>query len=288
MNTWGKVALFLMIAGGIAGATLASKSFSVRGSWAKELGNLNKLNIDNAKKLDTEKKRHQQLSAEFERLKPAYGIYWTDIETEVLDLGEGLVRVNQLGTDQGLVVSEDGSPTIIYGFQPANDGKYLYIGAFVVEQIGEDAAELRALWDVRPNEAGLWEDGSWRWRSQLPESLTSTIDNLHSQLINADEIGVSQANNKKLQQKLLKEAENQLNIRKEELLSNEGLIQALEKESLQRDQNLKELDQLRIKLKNAVGTRKSLIQEIKQLKSKLPEAGQTPVTTKVSQKNSLK
>ena len=285
MNVWGKIALFLIIVGGIAGAVLSSKSFDVRNTWAKELDSLNKQNLDNSERLKNERSRNQQLQAEYQRLRPAFGTYWTDIETQVVDRGEGIIRVNGLGTNQGLVVSEDGTPTIIYGFQPANNNKYMYIGGFIVTQIGESAAELKALWKVRPNEVSLWEDGNWRWRSTFPESLTSTIDNLHNQLLEADEFAVAQANNLELQNQLLKEAENQLNLRNEELLANEGLIQSLEKESQNRDLSLKQLDDLRIQLKKSVEKRDTLIEEIKQLKTKLPKTGKTAVPTKVSRKN---
>lgn len=285
MNVWGKVALFLVIVGGIAGMVLSSKAFSVRNSWGRELDTLTKQNEDNAKRLEAEKLRNEQLVSEFQRLRPAFGVYWTDIETQVVDRGQGLVRVSQLGTSQGLVIHEDGTPTIIYGFQPAGDGKYMFVGAFTVEQVGENAAELKALWKVRPSEISLWEDGPWRWRSQFPESLTTTIDDLHYQLSEADEFAVSQNNNKEIQQNLLSEAESQLNNRKEELLSENGLMPALQEESSQRDQSLKKLDDLRHDLKSSVEERNSLIEEIKQLKTKLPQADQSSTPTKVSQKN---
>lgn len=284
--------MVLIVIGGIAGTILASKSFEVRRSWAKELEDLKVKNEANEVSLKNKKEENQELSSEYERVRVGYGIYWTDVETQVESQVDGLVRVNQLGTNQGIVINEDGTPTILYGFQPAGEGKYLYVGAFVVDQIGDDQAVLKATWRVRPSESGLWEDGAWRWRSLLPESDVSKINHYHNELVIADEFLVAQNKNKEVQEKLLQDAQRQLEKRRDELISDqketEGLILALEKQSNERDQSLKVLDETRIELKKAVDLRASLIQQIKQLKDQLPGASQSSTTPKLSQKNDLK
>ena len=284
--------MVLIVIGGIAGTILASKSFEVRRSWAKDLEELKVKNEANEKSLQVKREENQELSSENERIKLGYGIYWTDIETEVENVVDGLVRVDQLGTNQGIIINEDGTPTILYGFQPAGEGKYLYVGAFIVDEIGDDQAVLRATWRVRPSESGLWENGAWRWRSLLPESEISKINHYHNELVIADEFLVAQNKSKEVQEKLLQDAQKQLERRRDELISDkketEGLILALEKQSSERDQSLQILDQTRIELKKAVDLRTSLIQQIKQLKDQLPGASQSSTTPKLSQKNDLK
>ena len=234
--------------------------------------------------------------AELARLKLGWGYEWTippgGNVGSVQVVGTNLA-VTGLGTNKGLIPrTVNGGNQIIaptvHVFVPDNQGSR-YLGEFRADpqQLAANSATLVPTWAVSQQEIASWDFSQGvRLRSQVPPAERLAIEGLNQAIQRTRELGAETDASIRDQQQLLTAAQNQLQIRKGELLGNDdnsipliadrpeykiGLVQALEDLEEDRNEAMLHVDFLRRAIKAAGDARDSLQQQLAQLASQLPE-----------------
>lgn len=204
--------------------------------------------------------------------------------------GDRLI-VNGLGRDTGLepVLDEAGqeAPPAVHAFKMMPEGGMFYVGEFQAEQLEGTLTVLVPVWLAEPEEIDEWslnQELPWRFRTLVPAGKRLHIDRLHVQLQKLNEDMASTMDNVGQQEELLRLAEAQLEVRKQELLGNpdvepiperpeysEGLIRAIATEEERRNDLLIRIDELRRLIHKATQERNERIERLKDLPDRFPQ-----------------
>lgn len=203
---------------------------------------------------------------------------------------DGQLFVNGLGTDFGLipVLDEAGqqAPPAVHAFKMMPEGGMFYVGEFQAQQLDATSSTLVPTWQVTQEEIDVWvlnDQLPWRFRTLVPASKRLHIDRLNVQLQKLTEYYAAVAANAAQQEELLQEAEEQLEVRKQELLGNpdatpiagrpeysDGLLKAISSTEDLRNNLQSEVDSLRRHIKEASRKREELIQRLKEYTEQFP------------------
>lgn len=274
MHISGKILAWMAVAGAAAAVVLTARTLELRGGWIQELEELQEQNQKNAQDIAATEKEVERLKRELNENLRRWGRYWTGVE---INAGaDGRLTSSTWGTNAGLGVPQNGEPPVVYAFQPADDG-YQYVGEFRATTLRENRAALQLTRQARPGETSDWQSGRWHFRTLIAPSYHSRFSTLHKRLAVARESVERARSNLNDQQELLQHAQNQLEVRKQELFGQEddpqkpGLVARLHQAEEKRNTTLAEVDDLRHALKQAVAARNRLIQENRQLVGTLPQ-----------------
>ncbi|QDT17506.1 hypothetical protein [Alienimonas californiensis] len=194
-----------------------------------------------------------------------------------------------IGTQDGLTASADGSGPIVHLFAPTGNGdETVYVGPFFVQQAAERQAQLAPTFAVQPGEPQTWPvgNGDWRVRLDVPASRAARFVELDTGLVERRELLTNRQNNiLTRQQQELTDAQDTLAIRERALLGDPnapeisdapeiraGLIATATAEELERAEALLELDRLRRAVKNASDELRAALAENVDLAGRLPTA----------------
>jgi len=308
MSTYGKVCGWLLIPGLLAAFLLIARSGKIHNDWSATLSAAQQ-KAENVAESHREQNR-ELVAAENElaRLQLGWDKSW-DIansgNTGVLAQDDH-IEVVGLGSAVGLVPLEytDDSdqkrieaPTL-HAFKAMPEGGVRYIGEFVVQmqqnRIPPGNVVLVPTWQFTRDDVQLWKDypqGAWRFRTLIPAGARGQIDQLNVQLNRLNELYIEIDANFAQQDALLKAAEAQLTVRKQELLGNsaaestpgrpefnEGLLKTIRAEEDRRNNQQVEVDWLRRAIKSASEAREDIIRQLNELMARLPDDGQAWLT----------
>lgn len=246
--------------------------------------------------------------AELARLKLGWGFEWTippgGNVGSVQVVGTNLA-VTGLGTNNGLVprdVMVDGrlqpvAPTV-HVFIPDGQTGSRYLGEFRADpqQLAATSATLVPTWAVNQQEIASWNFSQGvRMRSQVPPAERLAIEGLNQAIQRTRELIAETDASIVDQQQLLTAAQQQLAVRKGELLGNPaipliadrpehtvGLVQALEDLEEDRNMAMLQVDFLRREIVSAADARALLISQLNELTARLPQP-QTSMTQRDGQ-----
>lgn len=199
--------------------------------------------------------------------------------------------VSGLGTDAGLepVLDEAGqpSPPAVHAFRMMPEGGMFYVGEFQAAQLEATLTVLVPIWLPEQDELDEWarnQELPWRFRTLVPAGKRLHIDRLHGQLQKLNEDQSATLANVDQQEQLLKLAEDQLEIRKQELLGNpnvdpiperpeysDGLIRAIASEEERRNDLQVEIDELRRLIHQAAQERTERIERLREYPELFPQ-----------------
>jgi len=276
MHIFGKILLFMIVLAAPFAIYLAARSIHVRNSWAQQVESLEKSNQNVAESLEEKRKQLTELRTDLNREMLGWDLYWTDVQTNP---NNGAVTASGLGTNQGLIQRDGTDAPRIFGFQPAGDGAYRFVGSFEAATLAEDRAALAPTWTPRPTEEDRWQaqqpgDDLWRWRAVVPDPYPSGFSDLQKALTIADDIWEDKNRELDLQTRQVAAATQQLNYRLVELLGqpdNEeslGLQEENGRAEQYRDAALEEVDRLRRELSRELAVEKRLTDENRQFVEK--------------------
>jgi hypothetical protein len=240
--------------------------------------------------------RKQQLA----RLQIGWDKSW-DIQQTAntrVDVERGQLAVAGLGRDFGLAPALDAAgqeaPPAVHAFKARPDGGMFYVGEFQAKPLEATTTILVPIWRVTDEELDVWTSDPelpWRFRTLVPAGDRLEVDQLHAQRQKLTEMYAEVDANTIQQQRLLKEAEAQLVIRKQELLGSpdaqptpgrpeysEGLVKAVSAEEDRRNNLQINVDSLRRQIKAANEEREMLIRRLKEYPDLLPSADSDQIT----------
>jgi len=100
-----------------------------------------------------------------------------------------------------------------------------YRGPFQITQDQSDRSVLQPTWRVRREDLATWKPGQWRWRGLIPSAYTDRFDDQAVAFAKADEALGDRRAAVAIQDRLIAEAQRQLQLRVAELVGGEGLPQ---------------------------------------------------------------
>ncbi|MFK7779253.1 MAG: hypothetical protein QM501_14200 [Gimesia sp.] len=287
MHKLGVGLVWMVALGAVAAVMLTSKMLDVRGSWLKAVEK-NKVQIQkNESEIESKEAESKALRSELTRLMLGWDRYWDANVTVNLETGE--IQLD-IGGNQGLGSTQQGddqaAQPVIFAFQPdQNDPKKMsYIGAFRVNALEANGAQLIPVNPPQSGEIGTWKNGEWRLRALVPPQFISALRTLRDGLVERE-----QQNKRKLDRiqdlnRLMASAKERLDARVHELIGSDnapqddvlpielrkGLVAGLEEEEQIRNQEFQVTDRLRRDLLNVYQEQRALIDEVGDLTKKLP------------------
>jgi len=189
---------------------------------------------------------------------------------------------------------------VLYGFEIRPDGSSVYRGSFLATEVGNGSSSLTPNWRATPAEVQKWQAGSWRWRNAIPSGYSENFDRQLLTNLKYEETLADRKRTLEGQNTLLTQANDGLKLREAELVGGDvlpktpsidpefrdGLVSAVEQTEETRNQLLKQIDDLRRKVRAIQAEIERLNTENAALVERLPEPGtgtQTPAP-KLSQK----
>ncbi len=285
MHTLGKVLAFLVIIAAVASTYFTAKLIQVRNSWTAKSQNFEK-------SYDTTVADLAKANAEFVKLRDEIQLarrQWGgtfEVPTQIADPpASGRLQIDA-GSNVGL-----NQQMVIHGFQILPDQTSVYRGPFVVTSVQADRSLVAPTWRIRPQDlqaiadVPAWQAGTWRWRTAIPSAHSVRFDHHLHAFTSADETIAERQNSLTVQQRLVTEAERQLQLRNAELVGGpelpqdaalnpedrEGLVGPLEAEEEQRNKDLLEIARLRRLVRSEKGLVERLQQENEELTTQLPQ-----------------
>jgi len=259
MHVLGKVGVWLVVIAAAASTLLTAKLIQVRNSWTKR-------SVENQKTMQTLrpkiaelKDQVAQLEAEYFRAKELWGYAWNNVPTQVLRPTEGVLTIN-IGTNNGVREKQ-----YLYGFELLPDGTSVYRGDFTVVTARDVQAQVQPNWRVRPEDVQTWQPAAnWRWRNLIPPGSQPTYDQQILAIAKSDDLLTLRR--EKLAAEVAAEAKAQeaLKLRESELIggdelskdpaeaveNREGLVAAVEQVEEERNDVLRQVDELRRRLRS--------------------------------------
>ncbi|QDV50580.1 hypothetical protein [Gimesia fumaroli] len=292
MHKSGVVLAWVVALVAVGAVLLTSKMLDVRGSWLKAVEN-NKSKIQkNETELENKEDENKTLRGDLTRLMLGWDRYW-DANVTVANQQTGEIQVN-IGGNQGLGAAQQGADPaaqpVIFAFQPdqSKPNGVSYVGAFRVNALQPNGAQLIAVNPPRAGEVANWKNGTWRLRALVPPNYISTIRTLRDNLVEREQQFKRKQDRIQDLNRLLASAQERLEARVGELTGAEdapqdeilpvelrkGLVVGLEEEEQLRNQEFQETDRLRRDLLNVYQKQLELVQEVSKLTKQLPK--QTP------------
>ncbi|WP_299464133.1 hypothetical protein [uncultured Gimesia sp.] len=289
MHKSGVVLVWIVALTAVGAVLLTSKVLDVRGSWLKSVEK-NKAQIQkNAAEIEAKETENKTLRSDLTRLMLGWDRYW-DANVTIANQQTGEIQVN-IGGNQGLGTAQQGTDPVaqpvVFAFQPdpSKPSGFSYVGAFRVNALEANRAQLISVTPPQPGEVATWKNGAWRLRALVPPNYISTLRTLRDDLVERDQ----QINRKqdRIQDlnRLLAAAKERLEARVSELIGSEnapqdeilpvelrkGLISGLEEEEQLRNQEFQETDRLRRDMLNVYQKQLDLVKEVSKLTSQLPK-----------------
>ncbi len=253
--------------------------------------------------IDTQRERTQELSQrvhQLARLQIGWDKRWIIQQTanSRVDVHGGRLAVTGLGLDFGLspVLDDDGQPMppAVHAFKTIPEGGMFYVGEFRAEQLDATTCTLVPVWQVTQDEVDVWlssPESAWRFRTLVPSPKRLQIDQLHVHLQKLMGTYAETAANIAQQVALRQQAENQLTIRKQELLGNpdadrtlgrpeysQGLLRTISADEEIRNELQVQIDVLRRRMKEASEKQEELLRRVRESSEQLPSADNGQIT----------
>ena len=290
MHVLGKVlAIFVLFAAGAA-AVLTSKLVVVRNSWtAKAATYKARYNTTLRPQVDELETKIDRLKNDLSRAKDLWGKSWNGVRTDLGNAADGSLNLN-IGLE-----SELHQGLVLHGFELDADGKSIYRGSFLVTEVANGNSVVKPNWRITPDEVSKWQMGNWRWRNTIPSGYQENFDRHLSTILRYEETLADRRQTLASQGVLLNQANDGLKLREAELVGGdmlaqatsvdpeyrEGLVSAVEQTEEERNKSLRQIDELRRKVRAVQADIDRLNAENSDLVQRLPEPG--PVK-KLSQK----
>jgi len=278
MHWSGKTFAILAVLAALFCVPLTSKFIAVRNSWARKAQKFEATYNEKSGKLAETRRQAEQLQNDLSTTNREWGFTW--FTNTSVSSPDGKLAVD-LGTNNRIRDKQ-----ILYGFEPTQDGRSIYRGAFVVLTAQADRSALAPTWRARPQEVQSWsQQGQWRWRSEIPSAYSKGSDDQARLLTTLDETNNDRRSTLDLQEKLIREAQAQRKHRIAELIGGEDLAQdaslapefrqglSITLASLEEERNkvLLEIDALRRKVRQTRDAVEQLQTQNEQLVQKLPQ-----------------
>jgi len=282
------VALAWIVALAAVGAVLlTSKMLDVRGSWLKTVES-NKAKIQkNEADIEAKETENKELRSELTRLMLGWDRYW-DANVTVANPQTGEIQVN-IGGNQGLGSAKQGedqvAQPVIFAFQPdqSKPNGVSYVGAFRVNALEANGAQLISITPPQPGEVATWKNGGWRLRALVPPNYISTLRTLRDDLVEREQQIQRKQDRIQDLNRLLVSAKERLEARVHELIGSDqapeddklpvelrkGLVAGLEEEEQIRNQEFQETDRLRRDLIKVYQKQLELIKQVSNLTKQL-------------------
>ena len=282
------VALAWIVALAAVGAVLlTSKMLDVRGSWLKTVES-NKAKIQkNEADIEAKETENKELRSELTRLMLGWDRYW-DANVTVANPQTGEIQVN-IGGNQGLGSAKQGedqvAQPVIFAFQPdqSKPNGVSYVGAFRVNALEANGAQLISITPPQPGEVATWKNGGWRLRALVPPNYISTLRTLRDDLVEREQQIQRKQDRIQDLNRLLVSAKERLEARVHELIGSDqapeddklpvelrkGLVAGQEEEEQIRNQEFQETDRLRRDLIKVYQKQLELIKQVSNLTKQL-------------------
>jgi len=309
MSTYGKVCAWLVVPSLMAAFYLTVRTGQIHNAWSAKLSAAHETAETTGRQHRAQKRELATAENVLARAQFGWDKSWQISNTgnqQLVAQNEGLL-VTGLGSDQGLIpvvyIDDAGqtrtqAPTV-HTFRAMPEGVMYYVGEFIVgmqqNQIPPNNVALIPTWQTTSNDRKMWREnpqGGWRFRTLIPASHRARIDQLNVQINRLVEQYADVDVNVLQQQELLNEANDQLTIRKQELLGNPdteptpgrpefhaGLLTTIRSEEDQRNSLLVEVDSFRREIRRTAEEREKRIETLKELSSRLPSGDGQPRLT---------
>ena len=263
MSTTGKVFAVLVFLLAIASVVMVGAYVSMRNAWMERVSKAKVAYESKLKQATSLRDKYDEVADRLQRKRLSWNRSWDQIDVTVKGANTGVIDAS-IGTNQGLksLVAPGGAPElpILYAFQPEGDG-YKYVGEFRASSVGANQSSFKMMRTPKRGETKGWENGSWRFRDRVPYGELARYPDLIRQLTVKQEQLKKHGQNVKDQKKLAEDAQEQLDARISELRGDPeaapelgsryrlGYVESLRQASKTRNEQLQELDRLRLKLK---------------------------------------
>lgn len=285
MHTLGKVLAFLVIVAAAASTYFTATLIKVRNSWTAKSQNFDKSYDATVADLAKTNAEFVKLRDEIQFARRQWGGTF-EVQTQLTDPPEsGRLQIDA-GSNVGL-----SQQMVIHGFQILPDQSTIYRGPFVVTSVQTDRSLVAPTWRIRAQDlqaigdAPPWQSSMWRWRTAIPSAHSVRFDQHLQAFTAADETIAERQQSLTVQQRLVAEAERQLQLRTAELVGGpelpqdaalnpedrEGLVGPLEAEEEQRNKDLLEIARLRQQVRTEKGLVERLQRENEELTTQLPQ-----------------
>jgi hypothetical protein len=278
MHWLGKTCAIFIVLASLACTFLTAKLITVRNSWAKKTQAFATTYEKDAAKLQEVQRQYAQLMKEGESASREWGYIFNGINTQV-DKSSGRLTVD-LGTNFGLKDKQE-----LHGFELAADGIWIYRGTFSIATAQADRSGLVPTWRPRQQDVATWNDGRWRWRTMLPSAHSKRADEQAMSFMQTEETLSDRQAKLAIQEKLIREADQQRKQRVAELVGGDelgqdaslaaefrqGLTQTLAEVEEERNKVLLANDALRRKVRQTRDAVLSLQQQNEALVQQLPQ-----------------
>ena len=287
MHKSGVVLAWVVALTAVGAVMLTSKMLDVRGSWLKTVEK-NKVQIQkNESELEAKETESKELRSDLTRLMLGWNRYW-DANVTVTNQQTGEIQIN-IGGNQGLGRAAEGdeqvAQPVIFAFQPdqSSSNKVRYVGAFRVNALEANGAQLISVTPPQPGEVATWKNGGWRLRALVPPQFIAALRTLRDDLIEREQQIKRKQDRIQDLNRLMASAKERLDARVGELIGSDdapqdellpielrkGLVTGLEEEEQQRNQEFQVTDRLRRDLLNVYQKQLALINEVSDLTKKL-------------------
>jgi len=278
MHWFGKTCAILIVLASLACTFLTAKLIAVRNSWAKKTQTFVTSYERDHTKLEEVQRQYNQLMKEGESSLREWGAVYNGINTQV-EKPTGRLTVD-LGTNHRLKDKQ-----VLHGFELLPDGTSIYRGAFLIATAQADRSALLPTWRVRPEDVNAWNEGRWRWRTMVPSAWSKRADDQALSFMQTEETINDRRATLQIQEKLIRDAEQQKKQRIAELVGGDelaqdpslapefrqGLTVTLAELEEERNKVLLEIDALRRKVRQTRDSVESLQQQNEALVQKLPQ-----------------
>lgn len=268
---------------------MTSKMLDVRGSWLNSVDKNKKQILKNEAEIEAKEAQNKTLRGDLTRLMHGWDRYW-QTNVVVANPQTGEIQVS-IGGNQGLgKVEQGGDPVaqpVIFAFQPdpANPNASTYVGAFRVNALEANGAQLVPVNPPQSDEVATWKNGTWRLRALVPPNYISTLRDLRDNLVEREQQLKRKQDRIQDLNRLLASAKERLDARVNELIGSDdapqektlpvelrkGLVVGLEEEEQQRNQEFQLTDRLRRDLLNIYQKQRELVEEVSKLAKQLPK-----------------
>lgn len=224
MHNLGKVLAFLVIVAAAGSTVLTAKLIQVRNSWTLKTQTFQSSYARMSEDAAKSRAEFAELRDTIETALREWGLAWT-VATQIANPAEGRLQINA-GTNAGLAEQQ-----VIHGFQLLADGSSIYRGPFVVATAQADRSIVVPNWRLRADDiqgsatVPAWQGGEWRWRSVVPSAYSDRFDSQLLAFTKADETLAERQQTLALQQRLLADAQRQVEYRTAELMGGTQLPQ---------------------------------------------------------------
>ena len=232
MKRFGIALSILVMIGGFVGMYYSVKLIQVRNSWSQKINKAKEAVagkegvVGKRKELVDLERRLLLAKTELQRATFDWNRNWSSVGVE-RGRQQGALGIG-LGTTQQIVQG-----SVVYVFQPTDDGGTGYAGPFKVTVAQEAQSALAPFWRLREGEDANWRIGAnWRIRTNIPIQHKTKFIDLEAMLLKKDEILIDKQKHLKIQQEAKASAEEHLGLRQKELNGDPEL--APKQESLER------------------------------------------------------